>query len=321
MQGDTFLDAPFVAATGGPGALAWAADRTVAPLPPTDYRHLNLLLRAPATLDWTVALPSTLRAATLRTAFARGDAPGTPTRGAATLSIAIVGADGSAHPLAVGNAAPDGGWQRVAATLTPFAGQTIILRFAVRGGDPAPWGAFRYPIIDLDRGDGPDTGTALAPVAPARTAADLVFAIGDPARWRASGLRPAADGASGHWIVTGEPDFTMIAPLAACLADYRYFSVELAAARDFFPRALQIRYRLVGQVGFPAGQALTIPLLADDALHTYTYPLHLLGLPAEARLTGLRLDPVYGAAIGGTNGVRVGDFRLIHAPQGGDCAP
>jgi hypothetical protein len=321
LQGDTLLDAPIVSATGGPESLAWATDRTASPTPPTDYRHLNLLLRAPDTLTWTVALPPDLRAATLRTAFARGAGPGVQASGAATLTVTIVGADGSAHPLASGTVTPDEGWQGVTAALTPFAGQTIALRFAVQGGNPATWGAFRYPILDLDRGDGPDTGTAPTPVVPARTDADLRFALTDPAQWRASGLHPAANGDPTRWIVDGEPEFITLAPLAACLADYRYFSVELAAAREFFPRALQIRYRLAGQAAFPEGQALTIPLLADDAPHTYTYPLRLLGLPADAQLSGLRLDPVYGAASGGTNTVQLGDFRLIRAANTDDCTP
>ena len=290
LQGDTFLDAPFVASTAGPEALIWAADRTATPLPPTDYRHLNLLLRAPATLDWTVALPPTLRAATLRTAFARATAPGTPTSDATTLSVALIGADGDVRPLASGTAMPGGGWQEVGVALTPFAGQTITLRFAVLGADAATWGAFRYPILDLDRGAGPDTGAALPPVTPAHTGDDLVFATTDPTQWGVRGLRPAPDGAPGDWLVTGEPELTALAPLAACLADYRAFSVELAAAQGFFPRALQIRYRLAGQADFPEGQAITIPLLADDAPYVYTYPLRLLGLPATARLSGLRLD-------------------------------
>jgi len=61
--------------------------------------------------------------------------------------------------------------------------------------------------------------------------------------------------------------------------------------------------------------------MADDAPHTYTYPLRLLGLPAAARLGGLRLDPVYATASGGTNTVQIADFRLIHGPQGDGCTP
>jgi len=321
LQGDTFLDAPFVSATGGPEALMWAEDRTASPLPPTDYRHLNLLLRAPDALTWTVALPPDLRAATLRTAFARGEAPGTTTVGAATLTIAIVGANGSVRPVAVGTVAPGAGWQEIGAVLTPFAGQTLALRFTVQGDGGDTWGAFRYPILDLDRGNGPDAGLPPALVAPAHTEQDLVFAPDDPAQWRVSGLRPTTDGVPDGWVVTGEPELTALAPLTVCLADYRYIGIELAAAREFFPRALQIRYRFIGQADFPEGQAITIPLLADDAPHTYTYPLRLLGLPAAARLGGLRLDPVYATASGGTNTVQIADFRLIHGPQLGGCTP
>ncbi len=319
LQGDTFLDAPFAASTAGPEALVWAADRTASPLPPTDYRHLNLLLRAPAALTWTVALPPDLRAAILRTAFARGEAPGTATVGAATLSIAIVGADGAVRPVAVGTVAPGGGWQEIGAVLTPFAGQTLTLRFTVQGDGGDTWGAFRYPTLDLDRGNGPDAGNALTPIDPARTDADLRFTLTDPAQWRASGLCPAVNGDPTRWIVDGEPEFSALAPLTVCLADYRYVSIDLAAAREFFPRALQIRYRFVGQADFPERQAITIPLFADDAPHTYTYPLRLLGLTADAQLSGLRIDPVYGAASGGTNMVQLGDFRLIRAAQGAGC--
>lgn len=51
------------------------------------------------------------------------------------------------------------------------------------------------------------------------------------------------------------------------------------------------------------------------------WPAFLLGLPADARLSGLRLDPVYGAASDGTNTVQLTDFRLIRAPRPGGCAP
>ncbi|CAA9547818.1 MAG: hypothetical protein AVDCRST_MAG18-43 [uncultured Thermomicrobiales bacterium] len=88
------------------------------------------------------------------------------------------------------------------------------------------------------------------------------------------------------------------------------------------PRPLALCPRsLDGQTTFDKRRVATVPLLADGGQHGYAYPLRLLALPDGARLTGLRLDPVYGAAATGANTVRIADFRLIRGGEPSACAP
>ena len=88
------------------------------------------------------------------------------------------------------------------------------------------------------------------------------------------------------------------------------------------PRPLALCPRsLDGQTTFDKRRVATVPLLADGGQHGYAYPLRLLALPDGARLPGLRLDPVYGAAATGANTVRIADFRLIRGGEPSACAP
>jgi hypothetical protein len=92
----------------------------------------------------------------------------------------------------------------------------------------------------------------------------------------------------------------------------------VAASPEILPRAMQIFYRLGDEPVFDGRHSIWIPLLADGALHEYSYDLRLLELGRGARLSGLRIDPVVAAAATGTNQITVTELRLTCTP-GATC--
>ena len=150
LQGDRALEllgAPGGAADGGG---RWSTDLSARSVAPTDPGHLNLLLRPPDTLTWTVRVPDNATRADFRSAIAVGGvpAPGAPP---VLFEIAIARPDEPyqalvSRPLA----AAERRWQPVTVPLGAYAGQQVTIRLSVVGApDTGAWGAYRYPVLDL----------------------------------------------------------------------------------------------------------------------------------------------------------------------------
>ena len=122
-------------------------------------------------------------------------------------------------------------------------------------------------------------------------------------------------GVDARWRLDGRGWLVARAPLDLPLDDYAYFYFEAAVPPRIVPRASRIYYRLLGQDDFIESQAVSIPLLADGALHAYTYDLKLLELPAGACLSGLRLDPLEQPPPLSDLSVRITSFGLLSRAQ------
>jgi hypothetical protein len=68
-------------------------------------------------------------------------------------------------------------------------------------------------------------------------------------------------------------------------------------------------------------QVVSIPLVQDGALHTYTYDLKLLQAPPQARLTGLRLDLAGPEFSPEKSRLQISEVGLIGKGRTGFCAP
>jgi len=151
---------------------------------------------------------------------------------------------------------------------------------------------------------------------PIPTETDLVFDL-SPSMWNATNISFA--GAGGVSRVGEDPILVYRKPLHECLAKYSHLRVSIAASKDIFPRDLQVFYLLEGEQAFTEEHSLHIYLVPGGELAEYSYDLRTLSLPPNARLVGMRLDPVGGAGFQGESVVRITDFRLSRLKGSLDC--
>lgn len=317
LQGDFILDTVRVTKTPGVQDTFWATDLTPSPVSWAHYRHLNFFLHAPNTVEWTVTLPSNTKHAVFHSAVTPGQLASAD---GMSFEIAIFPAEGSRVLAFSRQVAATQRWQPFQLSLDRYAGRTITIEITARSEDnTGGWGIYRYPYIDVSFY--PASSVAETAVEPSNTdvaahakltARDLRFEVTDSSLWDVTGM-VSVSGEQSVWnVVDQDPSMRYTAPFNVCLSDYTHVYVKMTASPEIAPRALQVYYLLDGQPAFHEAHSLTIPLLADGESHEYTYDLKLLNLPQQTYLTGIRLDPVYGAASSGDNYVQVEDIRLIH---------
>jgi hypothetical protein len=163
--------------------------------------------------------------------------------------------------------------------------------------------------ITFERGE-----PTIATPPPAPSDADMVFDLKGEG-WQPVRMTPA----DGAWLAGQDPQFVYTKPLSICVVNYRAIYVRLAVAPDPAISLLQLYYRQAGVPGFRGDQTATLPLNADGAMHAYLIPIHALNAAPEARLTGLRIDPVLGGAT--SSRVELDELRLIPAAAQQPCAP
>src|SRR5205085_10765388 len=124
----------------------------------SDYRHLNLFVRAPNAASWTVSLPANATRAVFRSAIAIGAGSGAARDATGADGVAFdvsIDQDGAASQLAFSEVLTrqqtgQRQWRPFTVALGAYAGKTITLRLAARGraGDPqGDWAVYRYPTI------------------------------------------------------------------------------------------------------------------------------------------------------------------------------
>jgi hypothetical protein len=315
LQGDYLLDA--VSLTRAPGAsdVVWTAGLTPAESPVTDFRHLNLFLPAPGTITWPLTLPAGTRSAVFRTAVALSEAENAEARSApVTFKVSLQRGDQHEELFTHTSSPSDHGWVEVEVPLTQFAGQPIAITLSSTApGTAHPWAMFRFPVVDLELG--PDQKyVAPQPLAPARNADDVVFDLDDDQRWdREHVTRDPNEPA--RWWVKWDPTLTYRPALDLCLDDYPFLEVTAAASPNTFLRHMQIFYRLRGDADFSEERSFRVPLYGG-ARRTYVAGLKLLGVPQNARLAGLRVDPIDGDEVPDRTWFEVSELRLVKGAPG-----
>jgi hypothetical protein len=328
LQGDYVLDTVRLDETPGVPDIQWIENHTPQSVPWSDYHHLNLYLHAPNAILWTMAIPANVEQADFRSAIAMNEyAPILDAADGVTFEISVL-REGMADEVLFSEHLTQyqREWHPISIQLEAYAGQTITLRLAAKPGSnvSADWAVYRYPHIDLLVAQ--ENNIAPQPnrdrFIPARSNEDMQFSISDETIWRTANMQRAGEPPNGSttWVVQQDPMLYNAQPLNLCLADYSHIVVRMAASADIDPRAIELYMQFAGEQLTKREQTVRIPLLSGGGLHDYSYDLKLLELPASARLTELRLDPVYAAAPTGANRVQIADFRLIRSDNSGGCA-
>jgi hypothetical protein len=324
LQGDYVLGNVSTNRTDMGSEIAWLDPETDRPASWNDYHHLNLLIPAASTITWEVTLPAALNQATLTTALKAASSTNEGLESAG-LQIRIETQHESPRSLYSQTLRPDQTkWQNISIPLAEFAGQTIKLIFEIESADNKPASAIlRYPVINLnlDSVAPPMQDPAIAPsntdlspdfISP--TPQDIILDTNTPDHWTVSGADPV-QGLEQTWIIAADPAFTYNPQLDICIKDFEKFYMRLGVSEDIIPRAAQVFYRLDHQTDMETWQSFWIPLLADSSVHSYSYDLKLLSLPPDARISGIRLDPVTGSIPNGKNMVKFEGIGFLHMPN------
>jgi hypothetical protein len=289
----------------------------------SDFRHSNVLIHAPNSVDWTVAIPLNTVEATFSSSVAisetRAAQEFSPTADGVIFEVRIQTENGRSttvfqHPVA----ATDFTWHPFTIPLTDYAGQTITLTLATLPQDNPlyDWGLYRFPRIDilLDSATGSTSPQLDLRQLISKSPDDLVLTAEN---WQLANLQVTAPQT---WQL--KDNSTVYQAIDACAGDFTYVSLQLTvpASPDLHMVVVKLLKsgrdpiftlddEAIDRLEDAALPTMVIPVYADGESHTYTYPLRLLSLGNDNRLQGLGLlfDVPEGTQI------RVEDVRLLRA--------
>ena len=123
--------------------------------------------------------------------------------------------------------------------------------------------------------------------------------------WTTSGLQSVDRTA---WRVTEEwPTLRYTGPLNIPLSQYTHLYLKAGASAEMFPRGVTVL--LQTEAGEHA--RMTIPLVADQDLHAYIYPLALANLKGRT-VTSLAINPIRTLATSRNGIIRITELRLVN---------
>jgi hypothetical protein len=334
LQGDFILNNVRIHQVPGFPNIFWSADLLNQPVPWSDYRHLNLFLHSPNSIDWTINLPPNLKQAEFRSAIAISQsAPHDSNADGVIFEVSALSEGKAPTTLFRQFVEPEQrDWIPFSIPLNQYAGQSVTLHLTseMRGNNLHDWAMFRYPYIEviLNPMDSKDviekeairpSNTDLSPLMPRPTVKDFRFDLANSSLWDVNGMKPIQTGiiSNDTWIVGEDPFLKFNQPLNICLSDYTNLYVRMSASPNIALRYIQVFLQINNNPGYQDIPEIT--LLADGQMHEYTYDLKLLGLDQRSRLTGIRLDPVEKGASSGQSFIKLTDFRIIRSDLPTNC--
>ncbi|HYM00140.1 MAG TPA: hypothetical protein VEZ90_14400 [Blastocatellia bacterium] len=319
LQGDSILNSVRYASGPLGTDAGWAAGLQPDFKPFTDFLHLNLFLSGTAKVEWTVTLPTDASTVTFVSAAA------TPGKGQGQIipQLSVSNSAGQEQQIfSVAIQAP-GRWYPFLLPLDQYRGQTITLR--LDSGGEQGWTVYSYPRIEVEIPNPGEYGPSppahpsnsdLSPSFKEMAPEDYKFDLGVPGQWSVNGLERSDD----EWTVKSpDPSITNVPGLNLPLDDFSDLYIKMAASAN---QTLGSFYAvLVTQTGDapPIAQQLLVPLLADDQIHGYTFPLRLLSFrgAGRTRIIGISLHPVHNpAGVPSAARVKIQECGLIRVRQG-----
>jgi hypothetical protein len=150
---------------------------------------------------------------------------------------------------------------------------------------------------------------------------DVRLDVANPNLWQLSGMRPTSPERNlpNTWSVSNNPNMQFKPLFNFCFSDYSYIYTRMAISSDIVSPTLQIYYQIDGDARFTEQRSVSLQIKADGKPHAYAIDVARLPIAPKARLTGIRIDPVFNGARTGKSWVEIQDFRLIHGDQSNTC--
>jgi hypothetical protein len=280
---------------------------------------LNLAIKGKSAVYWTIDLSSEISSARFESDldFLPALSSGRQAAEKQQVRLVIYEAGAKNAPLLQKTWQSARSSQPIAIDLHDFLGKSIVLELSA---DAAPSAAvvFVYPRLELVKTVRDFAALAARPSKPENTdlsdsfrrpeKADLCWSLqSDESRFGFDGLRPLKQ--SAYLLEKQFACFTYKSNLVIDPAQFDLFYIEIGANQSIKPRAVCCQLLLSGN----RLESLLLPLLADEAVHGYTYDLKLLGLKAGDKIIGFKVLPAYLFAPSGKDNVlqieRVGFLR------------
>jgi len=270
-----------------------------------DFKHLNLFLHSPNSIEWTVSLPENLKSAVFNSAAAiNKGAPSDPNADGVVYTVSIETPERSQEEVLAQYLSPNQKkWKIFKISLREYAGKTITIRLGSRylENPSQDWVTFRFPYIEIEKSNNSTQNVInkTITIKPSNTDSNSLELkvnnnknIGlngrDEAQWKIQGM-VKGDGPM-DWEVGAQPQMEYKGDLNVCLNDYSHLVLGIAAPTNVQPRAAQVLFQLDGQSGYQ--RDVWIPLISDNNLTRYTYDLRLLEIHPGVRLTGIKINPI-----------------------------
>lgn len=319
LQGDFVLEKVKVDEKPGIPDVMWSADLKSTPVPFTDFRHLNLFLHSPNSVEWSVDLPESLREATFHSAVAISQsAPHSPAADGLLVRVKVESSSGELLKVFEKRLGPeDRDWSEFSIPLTEYAGKNLKLTLTsdFGGNIGHDWAMYRFPYIDVRLGKRESQVDTHPEQRPANTdlsgvpiplgEEDFVFDLENAEVKDENGRIVSQAPATTPQEVKGEKSFFIKLPRPIKLSDYRRLYFEIAA-QSSNARSMRVFFFFKGN---PQPFLTEIPLLADARRHSYTYELRLLELGQGEQLESLKAEMMVRDS--GRTEVRWSDLRLL----------
>lgn len=330
LQGDFIQNSVRLEEVAKNSKIFWSVDKQIKSVPFFDYRHLNLIMKSPNALEWTVTLPAKLQHAQFVSAVAMADKPASaPDSDGFDPQVWIL--ESGAKPLLVFSKNVQAGasdWFPIGIDLSSWAGKTITLRLTSlplqsNAGDMV---VFRYPHINLSLEPGQarsqaqekemlPSNTDLNPDFPKTSSQDWVFDLSDPQAWTFQGMKPLEGSGDDRrrWKVSKASRMLFKRPFNICVADYSHLYFKMSLSPVLGRRVATLRLSFAG-----FQKILEIPLLPDGQLHAYSYDLKLLELQQGRKLIGMEFSPTP-ADISENLEAEISELRLLRKEGPSAC--
>lgn len=260
------------------------------------YKHLDIMLPSESMLSWTIELPQNIMSAELITAIGINRNFNDINADNVRFKISIELPDQPVKTVFEKQIPPDTHkWSPIRIPLNEYGGESITIHMSTSGGEgnAGEWAMYQFPIIDLhesktvqplSKNDGvnpenTDLSNTMATVSTDDYIIDdksdylvgtnIFQIVDDPVCWR----------------LGKNSSLTLIKPIDVCLSGYTDFVVSLSLTTDVSPRFIDIIFTIDGQ----RFELVRMPLLLDEEIHSYSYPLRLLDIDPSSRLTNINI--------------------------------
>jgi len=260
------------------------------------YKHLDIMLPAESILSWTVELPQNIMSAELITAIGINRKFNDVNVDKVKFKISIELLDQTVKTVFEKRIPSDmNTWLPIQIPLNEYGGESITIHMSTSGeeGNAGEWAMYQFPIINLHKSKTVQPLSENDVVNPENTDLSNTMAIVSTDDYIIDDKSDSLVGTNMSqlfdnpvsWRLGKNSSLTLINPIDVCLSGYSDFVISLSLTTDVSPRFIDIIFTFDGE----KYELVRMPLLPDEEIHSYSYPLRLLDVDPSSRLTNINI--------------------------------